>query len=159
MDYMYKKCTCTGQTKSKHCLLKKTCQLAMPTMDEVAKKLRMKYDHSVYSVIFPSSAYLHVLVVDRKNNRKVSPGRMMYFSRSPDYCKANPDYNIIGIARRECTLHDNSNSPQHCNNLCCDNGYEAYTFRRGKPCQCRFIWCCRAECNVCYEHVMKHRCK
>ena len=28
---------------------------------------------------------------------------MIYFDQSPDYCTADPNYNIIGIAGRECT--------------------------------------------------------
>ena len=155
MDYMYKNCTCVG-TRSKQCFRDKICQLVLPTMDEVAAKLKMIYHHrSSHAVIIPSSA--RVLVVERKNHRKVDPGKMIYFRLSPDYCVADADYNIKGITERECALNDTSSS-YHCNNLCCDHGYKTVTHRDGTLC-CRFIWCCKIKCKICYETTITYRCK
>ena len=154
MEYMYKNCTCVG-TKGKQCFYDKICQLVLPTMDEVVTKLKTKYHQSVHAVIISSSA--RALTVERKNFRKVDPGKMIYFNLSPDYCIPDPDYNIKGITGRECALNDTSSS-YHCNNLCCDHGYETLTHREGKLC-CKFIWCCKIKCKFCYETTITHRCK
>ena len=152
MDYMYKNCTRRLVNSQKHCKLK------LPTMDEVAIKLKMKYEQSTHSMILPSSGQRHPLVVDRENQRRVHPDRMIYFSRSPDYCAANPAYNISGIVGRECVLNDPSLS-HHCDNLCCDHGNETYISITQIPCECKFIWCCIVECGVCYDTEIKNRCK
>ena len=154
---MYKSCACVVNS-GKHCFYQKVCLLKLPTMGEVAVKLKMKYEQSSHSMILPSSGQQHVLVVERENQQRIHPEKMIYFSRSPDYCIPNPDYNIGGIAGRECTLNDTSLS-HHCDNLCCDHGYITYTHRVQKPCECKFIWCCRAECKICYETKIKNRCK
>lgn len=154
---MYKTCTC-GQTNPKRrCFHNKICQLVLPSMDEVATKLKAKYDESSYSKIIPTSAQQHVLVVERANYRKVNPDKMIYFKRSPDYCVADPDYNITGIEGRECVL-SNPQFSHHCDNLCCDHGYKTFTYRIESIC-CKYIWCCRTECKVCHETKIKHRCK
>ena len=156
MDYMYKSCKCSVNSPKHYCFYQKVCKLKLPTMDEVAIKLKMKYEQSTHSMILPSSGQRHPLVVDRENQRRVHPERMIYFSHSPDYCAANPAYNISGIAGRECVLNDSSLS-HHCNNLCCDHGYQTRIYRTQGHCECKFIWCCRVECKACYK--IKNRCK
>ena len=152
---MYKNCTCVG-SNGKRCFYNKICQLVLPTMDKVATKLETKYHQSSHAVIFPLSEQ-QVLVVERENHQKVHPGKMIYFKPSPNYCITDPDYNIKGIAGRECALNDTSSS-YHCNNLCCDHGYETLTNKEAKLC-CRFIWCCRVKCKICYETKITHKCK
>ena len=120
--------------------------MELPTMGEVAEVLRKKYDQSV-------------LVVERENLTKVHAEEMIYFDQSPDYCTADPNYNIIGIAGRECTLKANTASSHHCDNLCCDHGYETFTNTTEKPCGCKFVWCCRVECGVCHETIERHTCR
>ena len=153
-EYVYKICTCSGNYSCSQI----TCKLSLPTMDKVAMRLKRKYEQSLYSMIIPSSAKQHVLVVDRVNQQRVHPGEMIYFSCSPDYCTANPIYSISGIAGRECILNDSSLS-HHCDKLCCDHGYETHSYRSRieKRCECTFIWCCRVECKVCYETEIKLR--
>ena len=150
---MYKVCTCSGNYSCSQI----TCKLLLPTMDQVATRLKMKYEQSVYSMIIPSSAEQRVLVVDRVKQQRVHRDKMIYFSHSPDYCVPNPAFNINGIAGRECVLNDPSLS-HHCDNLCCDHGYETHSYKIQKPCNCKFIWCCRVECGVCYNTKIKHQC-
>ena len=135
MAYMYKKCTCVGvSNRAKQCSHYKVCQLVLPTMDEVTMKLKMKYD--------------------KKNHQRVHPGKMIYFNNSPNYCIANPEYNITGTVGRECTLNNTSHS-HHCDNLCCGHGYDTYIVR--EACKCIIIWCCIVKCSVC--HSIEYRCR
>ena len=155
MDYMYKVCTCIG-SGTRGCSRQKVCKVTLPTMNEVARKLKMKYEHSM---IIPASTPQNVLaVVERGNHQKVNPRDMIYFNHSPDYCVANPDYNIAGIAGRECTLKNRSFS-QHCDNLCCNHGYETFTHSVTKPCNCKFVWCCHVECSYCHTDEIRHKCR
>ena len=158
-EYMHKTCMCTG-AGTNLCSRDKTCRMELPTMDEVADKLGKHYDHAVHSKILKSSGHSHALVVHAHNEHRVSQDKMIYFSRSPDYCVANSDYKIHGVAGRDCIVNDTklSNS-HHCNNLCCDHGHETYTVEDPKPCKCKFVWCCKVECETCFETKTKYRCK
>ena len=158
MNHLYKSCICLGY-EIESCFHKpRGCSLLLPGMNGVARKLKMKYELSLYSKIIPLSAQQGVAVVETENLQEVDPENMIHFSRSPDYCTANPDYNIAGIAGRECTL-GNASSSQHCDNLCCDHGYETFTATEEKPCSCKFVWCCHIECDTCYETVERSRCR
>jgi len=124
-------------------------------MDEVTMKLKMKYDNALHSVIIPSSSIQqHVLIINKKNHQRVHPGKMIYFNNSPNYCIANPEYNITGTVGRECTLNNTSHS-HHCDNLCCGHGYDTYIVR--EACKCIIIWCCIVKCSVC--HSIEYRCR
>ena len=128
-------------------------------MEKVAMVLKKQYDQSVYSMIQPSPSQQQVLVVERENLQEVQAERMIYFDQSPDYCTADPYYRITGIAGRECSLTANTASSHHCDNLCCDHGYENFTYTRTKPCNCKFVWCCKVECEACNEIVTTHKCR
>ena len=158
LENIHKTCVCTG-SGTNVCSKDKICQMEIPTMDKVAMVLKKQYDQSVYSVIQPSPSQQQVLVVNRVNLHKVNPKRMIYFDQSPDYCTADPYYSIAGIAGRECTLKADTSSSHHCDNLCCDHGYENYTYTRTKPCNCKFVWCCKVECEACNEIVTIHQCR
>ena len=137
----------------------KSCQMELPTMGKVAEVLKKKYDQSVYSMIIPSPSQQEILVVETENLTEVHAEEMIYFDQSPDYCTADPNYNITGIAGRECTLTANISLSHHCDNLCCDHGYEIFTNTTTKPCYCKFVWCCRVECEDCYENLTWHICR
>ena len=125
-------------------------------LKHVAGKLKLKYEQSLY--IAPTSLpQQEGLGAD---NEKDAEGKLIYFNKSVDYCTADPNYNIIGIAGRECTVDGKSaSSSHHCNNLCCGRGEEEYTITITLPCNCKFFWCCKVVCDTCYETRKKHRCK
>ena len=147
---MHKTCTWDGNTTR--------CKLVLPRMTEVAVKLKQLYEQSVYSKIRISLGVTKIIIVDRRFYQRVSPWQMIHFSHSPDYCMANSEYNIAGIEGRECTLK-NKLSSQHCDNLCCDRGYENVTVTEKEPCNCKFFWCCRVECDACDTTRIIQRCK
>ena len=155
---MFKSCVCTGSGTT-ICSQNKTCRMKLPTMDKVAKVLKKKYDQSLHSMTIPSQSQQEILVVERENLTEVHAEKMIYFDQSPDYCTADPNYNITGIAGRECALKANISLSHHCDNLCCDHGYETFTNREVKDCNCKFVWCCYVKCETCYETVTGHRCR
>ena len=154
---MHKVCTCVGNRED--CSIGKHCKLVLPRMTEVAVKLKKLYEQSVYSTIRISSGVTIIIIVaDRETSQRVLPRKMIHFGHSPNYCKANSDYNIAGIEGRECTLK-NSLSSQHCDNLCCDHGYENVTVTEKRSCNCKFVWCCRVVCDTCDIARVIQRCK
>jgi len=131
--------------------------MILPTMKEVAMKLKIKYNKAIHSKVISSSNEQKAAVVDLANNKKIHPEKLIYFTNSPNYCKANSTYDIVGTAGRECTM--NTNHISSCNNLCCGHGEEEYKVKISKPCMCKFIWCCEVRCKTCYETIARHRCK
>ena len=125
-------------------------------LKHVAGKLKLKYEQSLY--IAPTSLpQQEGLGAD---NEKEAEGKLIYFNKSVNYCTADPDYNIIGTAGRECTVHGKSaSSSHHCNNLCCGRGEEEYTITFPQLCNCKFVWCCKVVCGTCYATEKRHRCK
>ena len=156
---MHKTCTCTG-SGNKLCSRDKKCMMVLPTMEKVAGKLRRHYDNAVHSEIDRSSGHLHPVVVHAQSKLRVTAEKMIYFKHSPDYCKANSELNIKGVGGRQCIVNETkTSSSHHCNNLCCDQGHEVYTEEVHKPCNCKFVWCCKVECETCTETIKKYRCK
>ena len=156
---MHKTCWCKGSGHgARQCSHDKLCQMELPPMYIVAGVLRRKYGRSLHAIIIPSPSPQQVLIVERENLQKVRTKKMIYFDPSPNYCIADPYYNITGIAGRACTLNYTSSS-HHCDNLCCDHGYETFTFTKPIPCKCKFIWCCKVECEICYTTGTRYRCR
>ena len=142
---MKRTCRCSGSK----CSGGEVCIMMLSDMKNVAKKLKTKYEQSVH-LTAPSD-------VDTETETK---GELIYFNNSISYCTPNPDYSIRGIAGRECTLNNNhTSSSHHCNNLCCDRGHEEFIVEIPRACNCEFVWCCKIECDTCYEAESKHRCK
>ena len=141
--------TCYSSCSKNKCSEDETCKMMLPTMKNVAKKLKIRYEHSVH-LTSPSD----VGMVNQTNKT------LIYFNNSISYCAASPDYDINGIAGRECTINNSHiSSSHHCNNLCCDNGHEKFMANVTRACNCKFVWCCKVECETCYESQLRHRCK
>ena len=124
----------------------------MPEATHVAENLKLKYEQALY--IAPT------LLSRQEELGEDTEGELIYFNNLVDYCKADPDYHITGTAGRECIMDGkNSLSSHHCNNLCCSHDVEEYTIKETILCNCTFVWCCKVECETCYEIKKKHRCK
>ena len=157
---MHKTCTCVGSGDAHGCSREKTCKMELPTMEDIGKKLRNKYEKSVHSKLISKSGHLDgKIIVDRENELAVKSEDMIHFISSPDYCKPSPSYNIKGVVGRECTRNASKASHQnHCDNLCCGSGSEEYIVQELNTCNCTFVWCCRVKCETCIKDVTKYRC-
>ena len=144
---MNRTCNCTGNAT---CPEGQTCEMMLPSMkDVVGKELKMKYRQSI-QLKLPSDL----------SQGNQTEGELICFSDSMDYCKPNPEYHIDGIAGRECKMNISyASSSQHCSNLCCDHGAEEYEAKKLDTCNCKFVWCCKVECETCEKTMIKHRCK
>ena len=45
-----------------------------------------------------------------------------------------------------------------CTLLCCERGYRTLVTTVAEDCRCRFVWCCRVECDTCVQTVEQHFC-
>ena len=150
-ENMNKTCECVA----KECVQSEKCVLMLPTMREVAKELKAKYEQSVCKAV--TSTQEQKIDVDGEDDAK---GELIHFNCSVDYCIPNSDYNIAGIAGRECTPDSkHTSSSYHCNNLCCGYGEKAVKVTISQLCNCTFVWCCEVKCDTCFEEKTKHICK
>ena len=143
---MHKVCDCVGSKCSQY-----KCTMMLPKMEEIAEKLKMKYDNAL-CITAPRQEE-----PDGGNNAEE---KLIYSNCSVDYCTANSEYDIHGIAGRECTLNSShTSSSHHCSNLCCGFGNEKYIRKIAYPCKCKIVWCCEVKCETCYRKEVKDRCK
>ncbi|KAI6218900.1 Protein Wnt-4 [Aphelenchoides besseyi] len=84
---------------------------------------------------------------------KVRNSDLIYLEPSPQTC--TPYTYEIQQRRslpRVCNWRNETHSMGDCNSLCCGRGFtvrhEPVTYK----CDCKFIWCCKLQCNECLQH-------
>ncbi|CAL4185971.1 unnamed protein product, partial [Meganyctiphanes norvegica] len=107
-----------------------------------------------------------VKLVNRKKRKKLRPRRkgfkrptrrdFVYLQESPDYCEHNEKLGILGTGGRIC--NKTSWGMDGCRILCCGRGYQTMQRTVTEKCNCRFIWCCKVECDMCQVERMEHYC-
>lgn len=83
---------------------------------------------------------------------------LIYRVRDIDFCRIDPKKGIYGTRGRQCSIEDDSGM-YHCSKLCCSGLWQSLTTESKKDCNCRYVWCCRIECDVCKTIETKHYCK
>ncbi|CAH8550617.1 unnamed protein product [Schistosoma turkestanicum] len=63
------------------------------------------------------------------------------------FCESHPFYHILGTKGRLC--NSSSSYVNNCRHLCCERGYVTHHYYTMESCNCKFIWCCRVECQQC----------
>ncbi|VDD75086.1 unnamed protein product [Mesocestoides corti] len=82
------------------------------------------------------------------DQRPTTQELVFYEQPSPElFCDPNPHLHILGTRGRAC----NSTSPgrDNCRSLCCSRGHRTHRYYGLENCECKFIWCCRVECQKC----------
>ena len=144
-------CECAGGINCRD-----SCKQELPDMETIVNILKEKYEMSVFVSIVRTSARAQ-LIQDSITKEEVKPSKMIYFSRSLDYCERNDAYQIHGVSGRSCTMVNGARDS--CDNLCCGRGHKTRTVKKQKTCECKFVWCCEVKCRTCEEDVEEHRCK
>lgn len=160
------------------------CWKKSPELDQIHKKVLALYDSANYRVRYKnrkitatdeksekltkrhtgnSTAVNEMTDQEKKQNRRIlherirSKQALIYRVRKLDFCEADYRHGILGTRRRECST-DSSDPEYHCTDLCCDRGWTTQTTSVDKDCNCRYVWCCRVECEVCSTTETKHYC-
>ncbi|GAB6023753.1 hypothetical protein CHUAL_008509 [Chamberlinius hualienensis] len=83
----------------------------------------------------------------RKELKKPSKKDLVFLEESPDYCKRNESIGVLGTYGRVC--NKTSYGMDGCKLLCCGRGYQTLLRSVTEKCDCKFVWCCRVECQKC----------
>ncbi|GAB6023024.1 Protein Wnt-9b [Chamberlinius hualienensis] len=91
----------------------------------------------------------------RKNNATTAlaakPSELVYLDKSPDFCQKSRY--LPGTSGRVC------DRGAGCHILCCGRGHNIQLKTISSSCQCKVIWCCNVECQVCQEEKEIYTCK
>ena len=115
-------CKCHGVSGS---CSSKTCWYEIPQMLGIGAALKEKYD-SAQRIAYESRFIRGAETVEIKPRRRserdtmVLKDKLLYLSKSPNFCTKNLAKDIIGTTGRECNI--DSIGPDSCDALCCDRG-------------------------------------
>lgn len=159
-DNMGKTCKCHGVSGS--CTVR-VCWRTMPKMEIVASILRKKFDNAVKVKLNRNKTKLTRTPRPRRgrkrntNNKRPPSASLVYADVSPDFCRADKKYGVLGTVGRTCSK--SSIGTDSCPMLCCGRGYNTVNRVSDVKCNCAFIWCCQVKCDLCKEEWIEHTCK
>ena len=159
-DNMSKSCKCHGISGS--CTVR-VCWRTMPKMTELSTELRRKFDHAVKVKLNKNKTKLTKISRGRRgkkrqtNSRRPSTSSLVYVDNSPDFCKPDPKFGILGTRGRTCNR--TSEGPDSCRDMCCGRGYDSVSRVKDVKCNCSFIWCCHVRCDWCKKEWVEQTCK
>ncbi|OQV21261.1 Protein Wnt-11 [Hypsibius exemplaris] len=144
-------CKCHGVSGS--CQIR-TCWKSLPTMKEISEQLYRNFKRAVevrrqgitnsFEPIYPLISHL-------------TAETLLFSSKSPDHCTPDEKFGSLGTKNRICNA--TSSGPDNCGSMCCGRGHFSYMKRVPVSCNCKYIWCCRVECQSCQQWVHVTRCK
>ncbi len=131
-----------------------TCYERAHTLKEIGEGLYNKYQSAV-----PVALVNNTLQRTGPSALTADPLKttdLCYVDDSPNFCNADTVKGVLGTAHRLCDVAPNS--ANSCSVLCCDRGH--YTKTHSVPVEeCKFVYCCRIECNVVrVDTITEYRC-
>lgn len=159
-ENMGKSCKCHGISGS--CTVR-VCWRTMPKMTQLSSELRKKFDYAVKVKLNKNKNKLTRISRGRRgkkrqtNSRRPSPSSLVYVDNSPDFCKQDPRFGILGTRGRTC--NKTSGGPDSCSHMCCGRGYNSVNRIKDVKCNCSFIWCCHVRCDWCKKEWVEQTCK
>ncbi|KAA0196154.1 Protein Wnt [Fasciolopsis buskii] len=92
-------------------------------------------------------SYASLPTTNRTN--RIRRTQLVYYETVPQslFCEANPRLHIPGTHHRVC--NSTSSGPENCAQLCCGRGFLTNHYYAMESCNCKFIWCCRVQCQQC----------
>ena len=152
-DNYEQECYCHGISGS--CSIK-TCWVVTPTLQKIGKVITEKYSSAVQVVVSVKNNKA-TLIPD--NSGSVVPGQrdLVYIEGSPNHCEHNEQYGSEGTVGRECDRKPNS--IKNCDIMCCNRGYRRKIVTYTEDCNCKFIWCCKLQCEKCTHVEERYYCK
>ncbi|XP_023338432.1 protein Wnt-16 [Eurytemora carolleeae] len=156
---MLLKCRCHGVSGS--CEFK-TCWRSIPQFAEIGDYLKEKYDKSAVQVSneldeSPERDRYRRGTSGGPGSLPVSKKSLVYIQPSPDYCQDDPKAGVVGTRGRRC--EKKSRGRDGCGFLCCGRGFDTEVIVEYERCRCKFVWCCRVDCQQCKRKKYIHTCK
>ncbi len=149
---MQKQCKCHGVSGS--CEFK-TCWRTMPPFNQIAEKVKEKYDAAT-QVRIQRTEFKRRLVARNQMHSTFTQNDLVYLNRSPDYCDAHVDLASYGTFNRVC--NKTSRGIDSCDLLCCGRPYYTRIEIITHKCDCKFEWCCTVQCKQCEKLEEVTRC-
>ncbi|RWS05166.1 protein Wnt-4-like protein, partial [Dinothrombium tinctorium] len=145
-------CKCHGVSGS--CTVR-VCWRKMKPFRAIGEELVRKFDGAT-----------QVRMVRRKERSRLRPTRkdikrpgkkdLVFLDESPDYCQNNDSIGVLGTKFRQCNA--SSYGMDGCRLLCCGRGYQTVVRQVEEKCNCKFIWCCKVNCQKCNAQKEEHYC-
>lgn len=144
-------CKCHGVSAS--CAVR-ICWRSLPAFSKVGDKLKISYD-GAKRVRYVSKR--NALRPVQKRYAKPKRRDLVYFQESPNFCSNNMEAGSLGTVGRTCNR--TSVGLDSCSLLCCGRGFYSEIKDVEEDCNCRFVWCCRVECDKCRRKQEFNYCK
>ena len=132
----------------------KTCMKKIESFDKVGEELIKKYQSAIRVLYNNGSLFNEV-------NEPVTKKKttLVYYTPSPDYCKANEKLNVPGVEGRVCEAATTSDLNK-CRKLCenCGLKIRLKVVKKQEKCNCQFVWCCYVKCAQCEKQVVTATC-
>ncbi|KAI1729697.1 wnt family domain-containing protein [Ditylenchus destructor] len=85
--------------------------------------------------------------------QKAKSSDLIYTEESPNSCsQLQYEVHQKRSLPRICNWRNETISRGSCTTLCCGRGYSVSHEVVAYKCDCKFIWCCKLECNDCLQH-------
>ncbi|XP_057300798.1 protein Wnt-4-like [Hydractinia symbiolongicarpus] len=146
--YKYIKCGCRGNTGS--CPIK-TCYQSIDYFPVMAKEIRKRYDEASRVAIDKKTG---ALTPTNRIDEIVPEQELIYSDNSLKKCstkKARTD-----MRYRRCSL--DPNAKDYCKKMCCDGKHKPTEIVVAVQCSCKFVYCCRVDCQWCNHKKMVQIC-
>ena len=88
--------------------------------------------------------------------RKLTYSDLIYFQKSPSFCKYSRKQGSLGTRGRKCEA--TAVGFGSCKYLCCGRGYRTVAEVQTESCNCQFRFCCEVECDECVSNITSHYC-
>uniref|UniRef100_A0A914CUF4 Protein Wnt n=1 Tax=Acrobeloides nanus TaxID=290746 RepID=A0A914CUF4_9BILA len=130
-------CKCHGVSGS---CQSKVCWKKVSDLGAITKHLTDKYKKA-------KQVQSHSEIEKSRNSE------LIYLEPSPEVCS---QYQYNPLHRRSlprvCNWRNETHSLGDCDHLCCGRGYNVTHEVISYKCDCKFVWCCKLECNECLQH-------
>ena len=144
-------CKCHGVSAS--CAVK-ICWRSLAGFNEVGDSLKISYDGAKkvrYNV------RRNALRPAQRHYAKPSKQDLVYFQESPNFCDFDNQVGSLGTTGRTCNR--TSQGLDSCSLLCCGRGFYSQVKEVEEDCNCRFVWCCKVQCDKCRRKQEFNYCK
>ncbi|KAI1301750.1 Protein Wnt-5a [Halotydeus destructor] len=136
-------CKCHGVSGS--CTIR-VCWRKLKTFRAIGDMLIKKFDSATQVKTMEHRDRLRLKPAIR-DAKKPSKKDLVFLDDSPDYCTQNETIGVFGTRGRECNA--TSYGMDGCKLLCCGRGYQTVVREVEDKCNCKFVWCCKVNCETC----------
>ncbi|EFX69968.1 secreted signaling factor WNT4-like protein, partial [Daphnia pulex] len=138
----------------------KICWRKMAAFSEIGAALMERFEGAFQMTYrgggMAATSHAGISPSSGSNMKKPTKKDLVYLDDSPDYCERNQTLGVLGTKSRIC--NKTSKAIDGCSLLCCGRGYQTRWIDLEEKCNCRFVWCCHVQCEICKQRKELHLC-